>query len=615
MSRVALLEKAALTCWAGGARMKDLLVRLRELLSKYDSSTQPISEAEIYTAIRRLRDREDQVPPPVEWLAEVMAFGFHESCRDKETGCGTYFGPMATWTERDGTIGEFPSVKDVTPDMIRYWTDRAKQAKHPIMRARYADLVWELTEIVTGNSRDFRMAQVAVDSYIEIARSDCHKYQTDVIDKLKRALSLALLLNDQSRVASVRDAIIEYEDYVAENDKPGLWGFSYDFLYNNKKVALSEDQKRKLVLDLESRLERLSGSEQAPSPDPWAAEAAALRLANHYRDLGRHEDVRRVLLKLGACFERVSEGASPLLASIWLQRVYSVYLQYGLRPDAERIAVKLRKLGPQVADDMKTLSHSLTVPKEEMERYVEGMVEGSLNSALGRIAAHFVPRRRDVEDQLDELSRKAPLSFLVTRQLQDYRGRPVATIGSIDADRVGHLIHQMSQNMRISSVFLREVMSSLSTKFAHALEQLVDYIFQAPIFDERRKEIIRAGIRAYLGGDYLVAIHLLIPQIEDAIRNLLEMSGASVLKASRRGGLDLKLLDELLRDPVIDEVFGEDIALYFRVLLTDPRGWNLRNDVCHGLLPIEAFQAYVADRVIHVLLCLAQVRRAEVVQE
>lgn len=591
--------------------MKGLLVRLGELLSQYDSSTQPISEAEMYTAIRRLRDREDQVPPPVEWLAEVMAFGFHESCRDKETGCGTYFGPMATWTERDGTIGEFPSVKDVTPEMIRYWTDRAKQAKHPIMRARYADLVWELTEIVTGNSRDFRMAQVAVDSYIEIARSDCHKYQTDVIDKLKRALSLALLLNDQSRVASVRDAIIEYEDYVAEDDKPGLWGFSYDLLYNNKGVALSEDQRRKLVSDLESRLERVSQPTAASTHNPWAAVACALRLAGHYRTLGRQKDMRRVLLRYGECFERIGQNATALQEFIWLRQVHAVYSEYGLQHDAEAVAVKLRGLGPKMVSDMKTMPLAMTIPREDMDSYVEAMTQGDLCSVLSRIAMHFIPSRRDVESQLDHLSKEAPLSFSIPKVLLDHQGRPVATVGPLHADPMDNVVYQMSRGISVSSVFLHEVLSSLISKLAVLPENLLDYILQAPIFDASRKEIIERGIRAYMGGDYLVAIHLLIPQIEDGIRNLVQMSGGAVLKRSRGGGLDFKLLDELLREESVQRVIGEDAVLYLRVLLTDRRGWNLRNGVCHGLLPAESFGAHIADRVIHVLLCLALIRESE----
>lgn len=211
--------------------MEDLLVRLRALLSQYDGSSQPTSETKIYAAIKRLRDGDDQGPPPMEWLAELIAFAFDEDGRDQDTGRGTCFGPVTRCVTGDGTAIEFPSIKDVTPEMVQYWTDRARQARHPIMRARYANLVWDLAKIVTGNRPDFRMAQGAVDAIIEIARSDCHECQSDVIDKLERALSLALSLNDASRIESVRDAIIEYEDRVAVDGKPGLWGFSYDLLY------------------------------------------------------------------------------------------------------------------------------------------------------------------------------------------------------------------------------------------------------------------------------------------------------------------------------------------------------------------------------------------------
>ena len=104
------------------------------------------------------------------------------------------------------------------------------------------------------------------------------------------------------------------------------------------------------------------------------------------------------------------------------------------------------------------------------------------------------------------------------------------------------------------------------------------------------------------------SLHILLPQIEAIIRNLAEKIGVPILKPSRSGGFFYKTLDELLRDPKIAEVLGEDLCLYFRVLLTDPRGWNLRNDVCHGISHIETFNQNTADRVLHALLCLALVK-------
>ncbi len=109
----------------------------------------------------------------------------------------------------------------------------------------------------------------------------------------------------------------------------------------------------------------------------------------------------------------------------------------------------------------------------------------------------------------------------------------------------------------------------------------------------------------------MTAVHLLIPQIENALRVLLEKASGSVLKTARGGGFHFKVLDDLLRDPLLVQVFGEDIVFYFRVLLVDPRGWNLRNRVCHGHCDVSEFGSYMSDRIIHVLLCLALVRKKE----
>ena len=83
------------------------------------------------------------------------------------------------------------------------------------------------------------------------------------------------------------------------------------------------------------------------------------------------------------------------------------------------------------------------------------------------------------------------------------------------------------------------------------------------------------------------------------------------MKLGRSGGFNLKTLDELLRTEQISRVLGEDVSLYFRVLLTDLRGWNIRNDVCHGISPYESFSKMVADRLIHILLVLGQLRAVQ----
>lgn len=253
----------------------------------------------------------------------------------------------------------------------------------------------------------------------------------------------------------------------------------------------------------------------------------------------------------------------------------------------------------------------MEVPKEKLEQYIAALTEGELDVALKRITAHFIPKKSEVEKQLKELASKAPVAFLIPHELQDDMGRPLAKVGSLEEDLLGHTVKQMSQNMGIESIFLRQALEALVKKYPAFENLCLDYLFRSPIFKDDRKPIIQQGLKEYIDGHHMEAVHLLIPQIENALRVLVETAGGSILKPARGGGFHLKVLDDLLREPIVTQVFGEDMVFYFCTLLVDQRGWNLRNCVCHGLCDASEFGPRMSDRIMHVLLCLALVRKKE----
>ena len=243
--------------------------------------------------------------------------------------------------------------------------------------------------------------------------------------------------------------------------------------------------------------------------------------------------------------------------------------------------------------------------------YIERMVAGSFEETFARITVRYIPRRGEVEKQLRDLSSQAPLSFLISKQLMDHRGRVVATVGSLEDDPDGHIVSQMSQNMHIGSVFLAAVLDRAIHKFGVSGDALLNYLLLSPLFDGEQGKFLLTATHAYLQNDFIVAIHLYVPQIEATIRNLVELTGGVVLKQRDGGGFHLRTLDELLRTEQVRSVLGEDVALYFRVMLTDQRGWNIRNVVCHGTFPHQNASRVVADRLLHILLVLAQLRKNE----
>jgi hypothetical protein len=246
---------------------------------------------------------------------------------------------------------------------------------------------------------------------------------------------------------------------------------------------------------------------------------------------------------------------------------------------------------------------------------VEEMTGGSEEEAILRLVVGYLPLRDGIKDQLSKIANDAVLLFLISREIYDRRGRVVASVGSLDDDLEGHIVLQMSENIAISRAFLDAVLSRFVERHCLGASALTQHIRRASVFLSERASIIERGLEAYLNGDHLTAAHVLIPQIENAIRELVELQGAAVLKPGRGGGFQLKTLDELLRDPIVKSALGDDLALYLRVLLTDQRGWNLRNDVCHGLLPAEAFQKPLTDRLLHALLCLSLIRASDEASE
>lgn len=588
--------------------MSDIRSQLTEVLTSLDSNTGPLNELYISRAIQQLKNPGLSQEGPVEWTAESIAFDFEEPPIGKDNAWGTYFGPMMSWKEQDGTPQYYPRLGQITPDVITYWQHRAQKPIHPVLKARYAGLVWDFSKRQVGLTAPIEMAHTQIDSIVQIARERLQESSVSIITKLTRALDLATRLSDTARTIIVADAMMEYEDHVAQDDMIGLWGFSFDALIDNKGVPLSSDTYLKLTSDLESRLDRVSGSASECKINPWAAEAAATRLARHYRRHNKAHEVRRVLLKYRDAFLQKGKSEDAILASAWLQQVHAVLRDFGLANESDQLLKDIRELGPKASKQLISVSAEMEITHEEMQQYVAEMLEGDMTSVLQRIAIRYIPSRTRAEQELKTQKDEHPLLHIFHKTIVDHLGRPVAAIGPLEDDLDGNVIHYIAQNIGYTAIFVRRAMEAAILKFSLDSLTLSEHLYAAPLFRDEKRQVIERGVQAYIANDTIVAIHVLIPQIEDAIRTLVEHCGGTVLKVARNGCYNVKSFDDVLRDRCVREALGDDISLYFRALFTDPRGLNVRNNVMHAITPQWGFSPIIADRVMHALLVLAQVR-------
>lgn len=584
---------------------------LNELLACLDADPRAIDEHDAFGELRKfgqkLTDRSEPIPPNL--AAEQIAFLIYAADHGQVSSWGLYFGPMMSGLSSTGEPWDTPALGDATPEVLEHWRARAAASAHPILRARYADLLWELPNRLEHGRPDAAMARIAIDSYLEAVAA--HRYSDEVtrIAKVKRALELALSIGDADRVARARDILLAMDDGQADDSDVGLWAFAFDTLIEppNKKVPLTDYQRAAVIANVEMRAER---SARAASGEyhPGAAEDAAVRLATYYRRAQRPDDVRRVLNQYRIAVLALDETAPAFIQAHSLEQLYDLYQQFGLPDEAAQLDESLRVAGERSNAEMKSVSTEISIKAEDVDKFYLALLAGTPDQALTRIASHFVPDRAELTTQLNDLARKAVIAYMITRVIKDDGGRTVARVGSLDSDPEGQLLLHVSQNMQINIPWLRDAFARGEEAGVVSFATVGDFVFACPFFTAKRRSMIERGLRAYFESDPLTAVHILIPQIEQAVRELATMLRAQIYSPRRGGGLHLRTLDELLRDGVIVEVMGEDISSYLRLLLTDARGWNLRNNVCHGLAPAGMVSVPSADRVLHAMLAIALFR-------
>jgi Domain of unknown function (DUF4209) len=577
---------------------------VKNVLDYFDNLEEKFSDHKISEAIRHVPKTTDN---EFEIKAEGMAFDFSENYRDKDANWGTYHGPLAIFRGEDGKMYESPSIKLVTEDMVTYWESRAEKSKHPILKARYADLVWDLKKKICNAKPDYAFALIAIDSKIEIANRDLYEYDIFVITKLERALELALKLKKQEKINLAKEAFFNFEKKLAVDDKPGTWGFVYDSLVQENDIATTEE-KELIIKSLETRMTHILEDENIV---PTAIEGCVLRLAQYYKANQNKNELTRVLKNFEDAYYKKSEG-SAMRALFSLEKIYEVYIQYEFFQDAERILQQIHEISPRTLDEMQTITFEQEINVIELNDFIENLVSGSIDEASSKLVGYFTPKKAHIENQIRDLAQKAPLTFLARNSVINKTGRKIAEIASLNEEQgpEDRIAYQISQNLSYESHFLGIGIDKLVEKFQLNSELLFKELTKSPAFSDCRKDLLQLGIEQYFNKHYIVSSHILIPQIEHSFRTVLKLSGGFELKTKRsqHGGFEIKPLGAILADQYISNIFGEDTLLYLKVLLVDQRGWNIRNDICHGLISSEYFDKAVADRVLHVLLCLGRIR-------
>jgi hypothetical protein len=572
-----------------------------EVIARYDNMEGPFELFEVGQAILTAGNGQELTPKDQHLLrSEVAALRFGTR---KEDGSewGTHFAPWYTATGEDGSTIRDPDLASLNEESIKVWSERAVTACHPILKARYADVVWDLQrKISSDGTRSFTFGQLAADAYMDAARENRFRWGIESAFALQRALSISLQLGDAGRTRRIVDAMIAMAQSVGL-DKPGFWVVPFDSAFGKQNV--SPQQSAEIISQLEARL-----TEAVAAKDGWRAQLAAERLLNAYRKTGDRDSALRVVRAWGATFLAMAEGASAILAVGWLQPIIQLYQNEGLRDDAERLRVYVEKRGRTVNDEMHQGELTIPFDRKEVEDYLNRIID--VNDpclALFRLANTLLPDPQNVRQEVHKAAEQFISYSLFPVEIVGPHGLPIARVGTYEEDAEGRLVHDLARHLGLMPSFFIRGYEKIKEKFSLTNEVLMDGLFSSLLFKADRRTFFAEGFAAYEAGDYLKAVHVLVPQMEGVLRNLLEIMGIPVTKTID-GMAELKNMNDVLHDERVRDDLEEKWWMFLKTLYTDKRGFNLRNDLAHGIAPIEVFNIGTAAIVIQSIVLLWVIR-------
>ncbi len=484
-------------------------------------------------------------------------------------------------------------VEDLPGNLIDVIEKAASVPGDPELRARLCDICWI-------RRRNRHLATAAVPAYIEAGRKILSSDRSlHWEERFERAFQIARSLNQDSLQESADDAL---RTLALHNDTEAHAVAT--------AIELLHTYSRNRGRDIADR-----AIEMAERPEAtliWRERFYGLA-ARCYRRSGLDERSRSAatdqadvfVLRATEALDRPHGGHA--VAAQFLERAIQAFRQIpGTETRREELHRQLLEHQKQMQHEMFPTSTDGMDVSEHVQLATKEVAGKSFGQALQILAlSGGSPDRDGLRSSAIELIRDHPLSFLWPSTTVSSTGKTIAQHAGVspssdkpDDSVVIREMYSLARQHRDIAVIGR--IESMRRQINHdhtvRMRSFQDVVQFNPLIPQGREYFFARGLCAGMHGDFLLACHLLIPQFEHAVRQLLESQGVITSSLRSTGIQQEHLLGRLFSsfETELEEVFGPDTMFDLRGLLIEQESCNFRNLLAHGLLEPEAFHSSTA---------------------
>lgn len=483
---------------------------------------------------------------------------------------------------------------DFTEEELMFFEEILNDVNEPWLKARLADLLWLLRK-----TKNPEHAKIAIDSYTSQLIDD-ETWHHDVKDCWERAARLCMQIRDLDRLSAIKSRLFSaFNSEYPRSKFMTLW--IADLL---DKLKIDNDFNEDIASSLIEKANYLKKDGDFHSAISYFELAS-----KKYKQCSNENGWLESLVAIADCFELEANsrsGGSNMVANSFYENAIQAYRRiptkhreaYGVEDKIRLIRDKIANTGKASLDEMGLLSTPGIDISDMIKKSIEHVSgKRSAEEALMYFTGLFSgPKYKELSESAKEIIQKSLFSSLFGSSHMSSDGRVIAktpgmnlSAGEDDPANQAALHSQIQQqfSIEVQLVVEGQIMPALKQLLMeHRLpkELMVACCHYSPIVPQSREQLLGYGL--WLGFEYEfgAAIHLLCPQVEHIVRSQLKESGAHTSNIDKEGIENENGLSTLMDLPEALKLYGEDLTFEIKSVFTDSLGFNLRNEVAHGLL-------------------------------
>jgi hypothetical protein len=485
-----------------------------------------------------------------------------------------------------GDNWQTPSWDEITSQQVSVIEAVAPAVADPELRSRLCDLVWVV-------ARRHEHARIAASAYLESAERLIARH--DILGEKNRLLRSVQLASQLGRDDRLLTEIVERITAIATAEDVAT--FSLSVCLDALLLTRVADATRCFEL-ARNRAIAIRDSESKPI---W--ERRFWELAAAFAGREKDQDARRQSLTEVARTFEVEARACPskaVAATFWEMALHAYRRVPGTETEREAALRALLQSQEGIKDEMFSAGEVPVDLSESFQLAVARVTGKAPHEAIAELVfASRWPVKSRIRDEAGESIKRFPLQHLFSsvRFGSTWKVAGKAPGVGSDTDIASERLHaEMCQQYKyFVPIFINATIEPMRHEILRAhqigFDTIADFVTYSPLVPTGREEFFVRGIHHGLYGRFLESAHVLIPQLEFMLR-CVHWSRGTITSSINDSGIQQEFdLNRILVMPETESLLGEDLTFFLRVLFMERYGYNLRNEMSHGMAPAATFYA------------------------